>query len=220
MAHRHRPPSSDHASLSFGARLRQERERRNISIAAIAESTKILGALLEGLERDDVSRWPTGFYRRAFMRAYASAIGVDVEATLKEFLERFPDPDDKPPVVEKAAAREPVPAAGPAGLRVASPPAGAWFAEGALVKGIVLRALAAAIDLFVLSVTGLALYTVLGLFWAPLCLATIAYYSVSILVLGNTPGVCLFADPVKRARIYVTLSSLSGQLQALKAEGR
>ena len=62
---------SDSSSLSFGARLRYERERRKISIASIAENTKILGALLEGVERDDVSRWPTGFYRRAFMRAYA-----------------------------------------------------------------------------------------------------------------------------------------------------
>ena len=75
--------------------MRQERERRNISIASISESTKILGALLEGLENDDVSRWPTGFYRRAFMRAYAKAIGVDADAALKEFLERFPEPEDQ-----------------------------------------------------------------------------------------------------------------------------
>ena len=56
---------------SLGARLRAERLRRNVSIASIAESTKILGALLEGLEHDDVSRWPSGLYRRAFIRAYA-----------------------------------------------------------------------------------------------------------------------------------------------------
>jgi hypothetical protein len=68
-----------------------------------------------------------------------------------------------------------------------------------------LRLFAAAVDLFVLSVMGLALFVVLGMFWAPMCLATAAYYSVSILLLGNTPGVCLFADPVKRSRIYMTL---------------
>ena len=38
---------------------------------------------------------------------------------------------------------------------------------------------------------GLALFVVLGMFWAPAFLATAAYYSVSILVLGNTPG-CVF----------------------------
>lgn len=204
MAHRHRPAASDYTSMSFGARLRHERERRKISIAEIAESTKILGALLEGLENEDVSRWPTGFYRRAFMRAYASAIGLDPDATVKEFLERFPDPEEKSATtVDKPAAKADAHRA--AQMRVATPPAGAWFSEGPLVKGVGLRLFAAAVDLFVLSVMGLALFAVLGMFWAPMCLATAAYYSVSILLLGNTPGVCLFADPAKRGRIYLTL---------------
>jgi transcriptional regulator with XRE-family HTH domain len=196
MAYRHRPPTSNDDSLSFGARMRHERERRQISIATIAESTKILGALLEGLENDDVSRWPTGFYRRAFMRAYAHAIGVDAEAALKEFLEHFPEP------VEAAAAQSPLPSAAGqsptmpvAALRVQAPAAGAWFTDGALVTGLGMRCFAVAVDLFVVSVMGLALFVVLGMFWAPAFLATAAYYSVSILVLGNTPGVCLFADP-------------------------
>ena len=81
---------------SFGARLRRVREHRRISIASIAESTKILGALLEGVENDDVSRWPTGLYRRAFMRAYATAIGLDPEPIVREFIARFPDPEDTP----------------------------------------------------------------------------------------------------------------------------
>jgi transcriptional regulator with XRE-family HTH domain len=219
MAHRHRPTTSDLTSMSFGARMRLERERRKISIATIAESTKILGALLEGLENDDVSRWPTGFYRRAFMRAYASAIGLDPEVTLKEFVERFPDPEDKSMISsEKPAVRQEASRTAP--VRVATPPAGAWFSEGALVKGIGLRFFAAAVDLFVLSVMGLALYAVLGMFWAPMCLATAAYYSVSILLLGNTPGVCLFADPAKRGRVYLTFAALSEQLTALRADGR
>jgi transcriptional regulator with XRE-family HTH domain len=203
--------------MSFGARMRYERERRNISIAAIADSTKILGALLEGLENDDVSRWPTGFYRRAFLRAYARAIGVNVEATLKEFLECFPDPEEKNAAIDRPAARSDSPGGA---VRLATPPAGAWFAEGVLVRGIGLRCFAAAVDLFVLAVMGVALFAVLGMFWAPMCLATAAYYSVSILVLGNTPGVCLFADPAKRARIYLTFSALGSQLTALKADSR
>lgn len=184
--------------MSFGARMRHERERRKISIAAIAESTKILGALLEGLENDDVSRWPTGFYRRAFLRAYATAIGVDVEAALKEFLEQFPEPEETAagPVQTPAAAAQRLAPPNPT-LRVQAPAAGAWFGDGALVSGFGLRCFAVAVDLFALSVMGLALFAVLGMFWAPAFLATAAYYSVSILVLGNTPGVCLFADPAK-----------------------
>jgi transcriptional regulator with XRE-family HTH domain len=182
--------------MTFGARMRQERERRKISVASISESTKILGALLDGLEHDDVSRWPTGFYRRAFMRAYANAIGVDAEAALKEFLELYPEPEDAaPPAAPSATVQHPA-TANPA-LRVQTPAVGAWFTDGALVKGFGLRCFAVAVDLFVVSVMGLALFVVLGMFWAPAFLATVAYYSVSILVLGNTPGVCLFADPAK-----------------------
>ena len=59
---------------SFGARLRQRREDQQIELSAIAEQTKIKLSLLEGLERDDVSRWPSGIFRRAFIRAYAHAI--------------------------------------------------------------------------------------------------------------------------------------------------
>jgi hypothetical protein len=92
--------------------------------------------------------------------------------------------------------------------------------EGRLVNGASLRCFAAAVDLFVLSVMGLALYVVLGMFWAPMCLATAAYYSVSILLLGNTPGVCLFADPARRGRVYLTFQSLGQQFTAAKAEGR
>jgi hypothetical protein len=175
--------------------MRHERERRNISIASISESTKILGALLEGLEHDDVSRWPNGFYRRAFLRAYATAIGVDADAALKEFLEQYPEPEESTPPASSAAGQSPT--SSPAALRVQTPAAGAWFADGPVVNGFGLRCFAVAVDLFVVSVMGLALFVVLGLFWAPAFLATAAYYSVSILVLGNTPGVCLFADPGK-----------------------
>jgi transcriptional regulator with XRE-family HTH domain len=194
MADRDRPPTSTDTSTTFGARMREERERRKISIASISESTKILGALLEGLENDDVSRWPTGFYRRAFMRAYATAIGVDADAALKEFLEQFPEPEDAAPAtLSSPAVQSPTPAAPVS--RVHAPGAGAWFNDGVLVKGLGPRMFAVAVDLFVASAMGLALFVVLGTFWAPAFLAMAAYYSVSILVLGNTPGVCLFADP-------------------------
>src|SRR5262245_35698120 len=69
---------------SFGARLRQQREQQQITVASIAEQTKISVTLLEALERDDVSHWPTGIFRRAFMRAYAQAIHLDPDATVRE----------------------------------------------------------------------------------------------------------------------------------------
>ena len=78
--------------LSFGARLRLQRERQQVSLRDFAGQTKIQLSLVEGLERDDVSHWPGGIFRRAYVRAYARAIGLDPEAVLREFLELYPDP--------------------------------------------------------------------------------------------------------------------------------
>jgi transcriptional regulator with XRE-family HTH domain len=93
------------ADSSFGARLRQRREGEQITLASISEQTKINLSLLEALERDDVSHWPGGIFRRAFIRAYAHAINLEPDVVVREFLERYPDP------VEDVAA-EPVPAPG------------------------------------------------------------------------------------------------------------
>ena len=77
---------------SFGGRLRYERERRQINLRSIAETTKIGVPLLEGLERGDVSRWPSGIFRKSFIRSYAEAIGLDPEPVVREFAGLYPDP--------------------------------------------------------------------------------------------------------------------------------
>ena len=177
---------------SFGARLRRVREHRRISIASIAESTKILGALLEGVENDDVSRWPTGLYRRAFMRAYATAIGLDPEPIVREFIARFPDPEDAP-VAAPAVTVAPLPGTR-AVLRLTLAEPSGTFAGGDLLREARRRATAIAADAVVVGGIAGGLYLVVGEFWAPLSVAIAAYYFGSILVLGNTPGVCLVAS--------------------------
>lgn len=82
---------------SLGSKLRHERERRKIDLNSIADTTKISVALLQGLERDDVKRWPSGIFRKSFVKSYAAAIGLDPEAVLKEFVETFPDPMEPVP---------------------------------------------------------------------------------------------------------------------------
>jgi transcriptional regulator with XRE-family HTH domain len=77
---------------SFGARLRERREQQQVALSTIAEQTKIKVSLLEALERDDVSHWPSGIFRRAFIRAYAHAIGLEPDVIVREFLELYPDP--------------------------------------------------------------------------------------------------------------------------------
>jgi hypothetical protein len=79
----------------FGGRLRLQREQQGVTIRTIADRTKIKISLLEGLERDDLSQWPAGIFRRSYFRDYVQAIGLDAETYVREFLERYPDPNDE-----------------------------------------------------------------------------------------------------------------------------
>jgi transcriptional regulator with XRE-family HTH domain len=85
-------------SESFGRRLQIERERRGIPLSSIAASTKIKESLLAGLERDDVSKWPQGIFRRAFLREYAVSIGLAPEPVVAEFVRLFPEDHAGAPV--------------------------------------------------------------------------------------------------------------------------
>jgi hypothetical protein len=53
---------------AFGTELRRARERRGLTLEAIAEQTKVSAGHFAGLERADLSRWPSGIFRRAFVR--------------------------------------------------------------------------------------------------------------------------------------------------------
>jgi transcriptional regulator with XRE-family HTH domain len=81
------------ARRSFGRRLRDHRERHQITLATIATATKIKPSVFEQLERGDVSTWPSGIFRRAFVRAYATAIGLPPESLIEEFVQLFPESD-------------------------------------------------------------------------------------------------------------------------------
>ena len=78
---------------AFGSNLRRIRLQRGISLAQIARSTRIAEDLLDGLERNDFSRWPSGIFARAYVRQYASAIGADADLTVDEFCRHFPQGD-------------------------------------------------------------------------------------------------------------------------------
>ena len=103
---------------TFGTKLRLQREEQQIPLAAIAEQTKIKLSLLEGLERDDVSRWPTGIFRRSYFRAYTSAIGLEPDRVLREFQALYPDPHTEDEVTDVLAqARQDSPRRPPTRLR-------------------------------------------------------------------------------------------------------
>lgn len=92
-------------SENFGARLRQRREAQGITLDTISRETKIKLSLLEALEHDDVSQWPGGLFRRAFVRAYAQAIGLDPDVTVRELSAAHPDPAETVDVVQVMASK-------------------------------------------------------------------------------------------------------------------
>src|SRR2546430_8421510 len=82
--------SADRPTGDFGGKLRAARERRGVSLRQIANATKISVAVLEALERNDISRLPGGIFGRAFVRSYAIEVGLDPEATIQDFVAHFP----------------------------------------------------------------------------------------------------------------------------------
>ena len=75
----------------FGQMLREARERRGVSLRQIANATKISIAVLEALERNDISKLPGGIFGRAFVRSYAVEVGLDPEMTIQRFITEFPN---------------------------------------------------------------------------------------------------------------------------------
>jgi hypothetical protein len=179
-------------SDSFGRRLRLERERRKIPLVSITKNTKISVPLLEGLERDDLSRWPSGIFRRSFFRAYAEALGLDAEPLLREFLTRFPDSHGSPDQARADTAARVEPSA----LRLTLAESRSPFADGRRLLSAHRRWVAAACDCAILAGVGAGVFAAFGTFWQPFAIASLLYYVGGVLVLGNTPGVCLFG-PVR-----------------------
>lgn len=78
---------------AFITRLRRYRVGSGVPLADIAAGTRIKVELLEAFERGDLSSWPRGLYTRAWIRAYALAIGIDPIETVEEFCRLFPNGD-------------------------------------------------------------------------------------------------------------------------------
>jgi transcriptional regulator with XRE-family HTH domain len=168
----------------FGARLRRERERRQIALSSIAADTKIGLGLLQALERDDVSRWPAGIFRRAFIRAYAEAAGLDPVAITQEFLERYPDPADDSPL-EHPSKTTP--------LRLTLGDDGLSLLYTQLLSNWRQRCVATVWDFCVTLAIGLLAFLIFGVFWVPFAVGLICYHAGGGVVLGTTPGAFLFA---------------------------
>ena len=182
----------------FGMRLRREREKRGISLDGLAEATKVGVDLWIGLEQNDLSRWPSGIFARAFVRDYARAIGLDADAVVNEFCRHYPQGDRRTSRIVKAqgelighkveAIGDPLPAGRERRRRAADappPPASPIYTA---------RAIAAAIDAGCVCLFGVMGVTLAGAgflssvgFFAPV------YFTASTILSGSSFGSTLVA---------------------------
>lgn len=66
------------------------RERAGLSIAQIAESTKISSRFLRAVEAEAFTELPGGIFATSYIRQYADAIGMDSAEILKVYYESTP----------------------------------------------------------------------------------------------------------------------------------
>jgi cytoskeleton protein RodZ len=88
---------------SFGEKLKQEREKRKMSLEQISATTKIGTRMLQALEEDKFNQLPGGIFNKGFVRAYSHCLGLDEDQTVAEYLEAS---GDAPPPRTEIPARE------------------------------------------------------------------------------------------------------------------
>ncbi len=171
---------------TLGSYLRAERERRELTLRTISENTKVSLPLLEGLESDDISRWPGGIFRRAFVRSYAEAVGLDPDDVFRRFEQQY-----KPPVPEVHGADGRL---GAAELSVfdqahARRAGGSWN----VLAPSRARYLGTAADLMVAAILAFGCAAAGSrLLWPVLLIA--AYYAAGVLLTGTSPMVALLGQ--------------------------
>jgi cytoskeleton protein RodZ len=80
-----------------GQILKEERERRQISLSEIAIATKVNVKFLQAIEDGNLSILPQKTFLRGFVRAYARHLGIDVEGVLEAFQEEMGSTNPSPP---------------------------------------------------------------------------------------------------------------------------
>ena len=75
--------------MDTGARLREAREARGLTVDALARITRVPPRLLSAIERNELTVIPPRPYGRGFVRAYAAEVGLDPDEIVREYFGRF-----------------------------------------------------------------------------------------------------------------------------------
>ena len=71
---------------SFGMRLKQEREKKSVTLDDISLTTKISTRMLRALEEEQFDQLPGGIFNKGFIRAYARCLGMDENQAIADYL--------------------------------------------------------------------------------------------------------------------------------------
>ena len=75
--------------MSLGSTLREARERKGLTIAQVAEQTRMIHQLVEEIENDDFHRITAPLYGRGFVKLFAECVDVDPAPLMQEFTEIY-----------------------------------------------------------------------------------------------------------------------------------
>lgn len=76
--------------MDVGARLKEARIAKGLSLDSLQETTKIQKRYLVAIEEGNFHLLPGKFYARAFIKEYATAVGIDPSELLEEHKEEIP----------------------------------------------------------------------------------------------------------------------------------
>jgi hypothetical protein len=78
--------------LGIGTALRAERERRHVSLDAVARGTLVRFDFLELIDQERFDELPSGAYAKGFLRSYATYLGLDPKPYIRSYEERYAQP--------------------------------------------------------------------------------------------------------------------------------
>jgi cytoskeleton protein RodZ len=88
--------------MDIGGDLRRARTARQLTLAEIADRTKINGSLLRAIEDNRFDRVPGGLFTRSYLRAYAREVQLDPESIVAQYRSQFETPAQPEPSAEES----------------------------------------------------------------------------------------------------------------------
>ncbi len=98
---------SEEQVKDVGVLLKQERERKGISLDVVHEATKVPLDALKAIEEGYKVRTLTAFYYKSFVKIYANYIGLDANAIAALIPTHHPKPEAVAAFIRPGAARSP-----------------------------------------------------------------------------------------------------------------